>query len=153
MHRLPAKVSSTLLCTVGELPPFTLWPENPFVKPSQFSLDFICHTGGQGEWHLMDRTCHICLHIRPKILANNKLCHYCSIFSCVWGQSNQVCKACLWLMCFVIAPVFWLSVLQYRIAVFHTTPEEWEYSELLFSGYKLEPMLLCCSISFNPFIQ
>lgn len=124
---------------------------HPFVKPSQFSLDFICHTGRQGERYLLDRTCQICLHITPKILANNKLCHYCSLF---WGEkSNQVCQTCLWLMCFVIAPVFWLSVLQSRVTVFNATPEEWECSELLFSGYKLEPMLLCCSISFNPFIQ
>lgn len=28
------------------------------------------------------RSCQTCLYIRPKILANNKLCHYCSFFWC-----------------------------------------------------------------------
>lgn len=84
---------------------------------SFFSLSY--RKAGREKKYPMDRL--VCIS-DPKVLQTIN-CHYCSFFisgiCCVRsGQSSQVCQACLWLMCFVIAPVFWLSVLQYRISAF-----------------------------------
>lgn len=90
------RVFSPFYCVTGcNSVSFSVWPVCQSVLYSAVSCKWITRLCGLRIplWNLLillltlfvvkeSRSCQTCLYIRPKILANNKLCHYCSFFRC-----------------------------------------------------------------------